>query len=56
MEHQPQAVAARGLHLQHLGFALRHLLHDDAGMDFVDVNDNLLDRLQLFAGLGVLAH
>ena len=55
VEHQPQAVAAGRLHLQHLGFAFGHLLHDDAGMNFVDVDDDFLDRLQLFACLRVLA-
>ena len=45
VEHQPDPVAAGGLHLDHLGLALRHLLHDDAGMDLVDVDHDLFDRL-----------
>ena len=46
IEHQPLTAAARGTHLDQLGFALRHLLHDDAGVLLVDVDDDLLDRLQ----------
>ena len=40
------AVVALPLTLDHLGLALRHLLHDDAGMLLVDVDDDFLDRLQ----------
>ena len=46
MKDQPQAAAAGRSHLHHVGFALRHLLHDDAGMLLVEVDDNFLDRLQ----------
>ena len=49
VEHEALAVAARGAHLDHLGLALRHLLHDDAGMLLVDVDDDFLDRLEQFA-------
>jgi hypothetical protein len=45
VEHQTQAVAAGGAHLDHLGLALAHLLHDDAGMLLVDVDHDFLDRL-----------
>ena len=43
-----------GLHLDQLGLALGHLLHDDAGMLLVDVDHDLLDRLFQLAG-GVAA-
>ena len=33
--------------------ALGQLLHDDAGMLLVDVDDDLLDRLQPLAGVGI---
>ena len=36
-----------------LAAALGELLHDDAGVLLVDVDDDLLDRLQPLAGLGV---
>ena len=52
-EHQAQAAAARGPHLDHLALALAHLLHDDAGMLLVDVDDDFLDRLQQLARLVV---
>ena len=55
VEHQPLAAAAGRAHLDHLGLALGHLLHDDAGMLLVDVDDDLLDRLQQLAGRLVLA-
>ena len=42
--------AARRAHLDHLALALAHLLHDDAGMLLVDVDDDFLDRLQDLAG------
>ncbi len=38
----------------HLGLALGHLLHDDAGMLLVDVDDDLLDRLEKLALLILL--
>ena len=41
VEHQPQAVAAGRAHLDHLGLALAHLLHDDAGILLVDVDRRL---------------
>ena len=47
---------ARAFYVDHLGFALRHFLYDDAGMNLVEVNDDLLDRLQRLAGLRVVAH
>ena len=42
---------ARRPHLDQLGLALRHLLHDDAGVLLVDVDHDLFDRLFQFAGL-----
>ena len=50
MEHHPQAAAARGAHLDQLGFALGELLHHDAGMLLIDVDHHLFDRLQDIAG------
>ena len=47
MEHQALAAAARGAHLHQLAAALGQLLHDDAGNALVDVDDDLLDRLEL---------
>ena len=47
-------MAAGGAHLDHLGLALAHLLHDDAGVFLVDVDHNLLDRLLPLAGRFVL--
>ena len=41
------APAARGAHLEQLALALRQLLHDDAGVALIDVDDDLFDRLQL---------
>ncbi len=54
VEDDALAVAAGGAHLDHLGLALAHLLHDDAGMLLVDVDDDLLDRLEQGAVLGLL--
>src|SRR5580698_8242415 len=54
VKHQPQAIAAGGTHLDHLGLALAHLLHDDAGMLLVDVDHDFLDRLLPVAGRFVL--
>ena len=54
VEHQAQTVAAGGAHLDHLGLALAHLLHDDAGMLLVDVDHDFLDRLLPLAGRLVL--
>ena len=51
VEDEAQAAAARGAHLDHLALALAHLLHDDAGMLLVDVDDDLLDRLEQLARL-----
>ncbi len=51
VEDEAQAVASRRLHLDHLGLALGHLLHDDARILLVDVDHDLLDRLQDLAGL-----
>src|SRR5450755_1887572 len=45
VEHQPLPVTAGGTHLDQLGLAFAHLLHHDAGMLFVDVDHDLLDRL-----------
>jgi hypothetical protein len=50
VEHQALAVAAGRAQLDHFGLALAHLLHDDAGMFFVNVDDDFFDRLQQFAG------
>ena len=47
VEHQALAAAAGGAHLRQVAAALGQLLHDDAGMLLVDVDDDLLDRLQL---------
>ena len=49
VKHQPQAIAAGRAHLDHLALALGHFLHDDARMLLVDVDDDLLDRLEHFA-------
>ena len=49
MEHHALASAARGPHFEELALALGQLLHDDAGEALVDVDDDLLDRLQLLA-------
>ena len=46
------ASAARGAHLQQIALALGELLHDDAGIAVVDVDDDFLDRLQPLAGFG----
>ncbi|CDX42319.1 conserved hypothetical protein [Mesorhizobium sp. ORS 3359] len=54
MEDEALAVSAGRAQLDHLGLALRHLLHDDAGMLLVDVDDDFLDRLQQFAVLALL--
>ena len=54
MEDEALAVAARRAQLDHLGLALRHLLHDDAGMLLVDVDDDFLDRLEQFAVVALL--
>ena len=51
---QALATAARRPQLLHLALALAHLLHDDAGMLLVDVDHDLLDRLQEPAGLVAL--
>ena len=57
VEHQPHATAARGSHLGHLGFALGKLLHHDAAVLFVDVDDHFFDRLQQFAaGIAIEQH
>src|SRR3984957_12073866 len=56
VEHQPQAVAAGWTHLDHLGLALAHLLHDDTGEFLVDVDDDFLDRLQQLAVLVLGQH
>ena len=49
-ERQPQLAAARWPHVLHLGLAPAHLLDDDAGEFLVDVDDDLLDRLEPLAG------
>ena len=46
IEHQPHAPAAGRPHLDHLAFALGELLHHDAGVFLVDVDDDFFDRLQ----------
>ncbi len=53
MEHQPQAAAAGGAHLDQIGFALGELLHHDAGEFLVDVDHHLFDRLQELAGFRI---
>ena len=45
VEHHAHASAARRLQLDHLAFAFGHLLHDDAGVDLVDVDRDFFDRL-----------
>ena len=50
VEDEARAADARGAHVEHLGFALGHLLHDDAGMLVIDVDGDFLDRLELLAG------
>ena len=56
VEDEPHASAAGRAHLDHLGLALGELLHDDAGVLLVDVDDDLLDRLeQLAAGVALRA-
>src|SRR6267142_165556 len=50
VEHQPLPVTAGGTHLNQLGLAFAHLLHDDAGMLLVDVDHDFLDRLLPLAG------
>ncbi|EGE56060.1 hypothetical protein RHECNPAF_750018 [Rhizobium etli CNPAF512] len=55
IEHQTDAIATRRTKLDHFGLALRHLLYDDAGMLFVDVDEDFFDRLQELAAL-ILVH
>ena len=50
MEHDALAANAGGAHVAHFGAALRELLHHDAGIFLVDVDDHFLDGLQLLAG------
>src|SRR5262245_9751200 len=45
IEDEALAAAARGPHLDELGFALRKLLHNDAGMLLIEIDNDLLDRL-----------
>ena len=54
MEDDALAVAAGRPELDHLGLPLRHLLHDDAGVLLVDVDHDLLDRLEQLAILALL--
>ena len=54
IEDEPHAAAAGGTHLDELALALGHLLHDDAGVLLVDVDQHLLDRLEQLAGRPVL--
>ncbi len=56
VEDEALAVAARGAQLDHLGLALRHLLHDDAGMLLVHVDDHFLDGLEKLAAFVLLHH
>ena len=50
VEHEALAAAAGRAHLDEIAAALGQLLHDDAGVLLVDVDDHLLDRLQALAG------
>src|SRR5262245_48400941 len=50
VEHKPNAAAAGWAHLDHLGLALRHLLHHHTRERLVDVDHDLLDRLAQIAG------
>ena len=57
MEDQAHAAAARGAHFDQFGFADRELLHDDAGMRLVDIDDDLFDRFpQLAVGRALEQH
>ena len=49
VEDEPLTAAAGGPHLEELGPALGELLHDDAGMLLVEVDDHFLDRLEQLA-------
>ncbi len=55
-ELQANAVAARRTQLGHFCLAFRHLLNDDAGMLFINVDDDFFDRLHGLAGRFVLVH
>ena len=46
IEHHAGPAAARWAHLEKFALALRQLRYDDAGVAVIDVDDNLLDRLQ----------
>jgi len=50
---QPQLAAARGPHLLHLGLAAGKLVDDYPGEFLVDIDDDLLDRLEPPAGRGI---
>ena len=56
VEHEALAVAARRAHLDHVGAALGHLLHHDAGIFLVHVDHDFLDGLEKLAGLVLLEH
>ena len=53
MEDEPQPSTAGRPHLDHLGLALGHLLHHDAGMLLVEIDDDLLDGLHHLASRAV---
>ncbi len=54
VEHHTNAVAAGRTQLDHFGLAFGHLLHNRAGIFFIDVDDDFFHRLQLLAVLAVL--
>ncbi len=49
MEYDALAAGAGGAHVLHFGAALGELLHHDAGIVLIDVDDDFLDRLELLA-------
>ena len=49
MEDEALAAGAGGAHVLQFGAALGELLHDDAGIGLVDVDDHFLDRLEPLA-------
>ena len=49
MEDEALAAGAGRAHVLQVGAALGELLHDDAGIGLIDVDDDFLDRLELLA-------
>ncbi len=50
MKHHALAAGSRRAKVLQFGAALRQLLHHHAGIGFIEVNDDLFDRLEFFAG------